>query len=238
MAKFKTIFKLLFGPRILPYIRQTPKRELIRHLVTIMKYPFLYYKTVGVTGFITVEEGITLYEAVLKIKHKSSNIIEIGAYKGLSTIYLAEAAKRVNKKVKSFEWFLGLPAVDPILDSYFSTRDLVSNADEWESNVRKYSSRDTVELIVGDARVTMLPALNNGGFALAFLDVDLYETTYDLLLQLRRVATGGEVILIHNATSAGIKKAIGEFLTLYSHPVKEEYILDNIMAKLTIPLWQ
>jgi hypothetical protein len=234
--KLKRILKLLFSVKTLLYFIRTPKKALISHLVTIIKYPVLYYKTINVPGYLTLEVGVALYEAVLKTNHKSINIVEVGAYKGLSTIFLSEAAKRVDKKVKSFDWFIGLPTVDPILDSEYRTGVLVSSADEWESNVRKNGSREAVDLAIGDARETMLPILNNDGFALAFLDVDLYQTTHDLLIQLRSVAKGGEVIFIHDASSPGIKKAIGEFHSLWSQPIKEEYLPDNFTAKLTIPL--
>ena len=103
---FKIILRLVFNRNLVLYVIQTPKRELIEHLITIMKHPFLYFKTKNVPGLITFEVGVALYEAVLKTKHKSSNIIEVGAYKGLSTIYLTEAASRVNKKVSHLIGFL------------------------------------------------------------------------------------------------------------------------------------
>ncbi len=234
--KSRIILKLFFNRNLLLYFIRTPERDLIRHLSSIIKHPLLYYKTVNVPGLITLEVGTALYEAVLKIKHKSPNIVEIGSYKGLSTIYLAEAAERVNKRVKSFEWFSGLPTVDPILDSNYQTGGLFSSVDEWESNVRKNSSRETVELVIGDARQTILRALNNDGFALAFLDVDLYQTTFDLLVLLGNVIKGGEVIFIHDANSPGIKKAIEEFHALCNYPIKEHYLPDNYTVILTIPL--
>lgn len=233
--KFKIIVKIFLNPKILLYCMRNPKKAIFSNLIPFIKHPFLFYKTRSVPGYLTLEVGVALYEAVLKTEHKSSNIVEVGVYKGLSTIYLAEAAKKVNKKVKSFDWFSGLSNVDPILDSEYINSELSSSAYAWESNVRKYGSRDAVDLVIGDARETMLPALNNNGFALAFLDVDLYETTRDLLLQLGSVATGGEVIFIHDSTSIGITKAIKEFLTLWTYPIKEEYLPDKYTAKLTIP---
>ena len=237
LNKLNKILGIFFSRNFLLFFIRTPKRVLINHLITIIKHPFLYYKTVNVSGLITLEVGVALYEAVLQTTHKSPNIVEVGAYKGLSTIYLTEAAKRVNKKVKSFDWFSGLSNVDPILDSNYRDGDLVSSAGEWESNVRKNTSRETVDLLIGDARETLLPALNNGGFAVAFLDVDLYQVTHDLLSQLRSVVTGGEVIFVHDANSLGIKKAINEFHTLWTRPIKEEYLPGNYTVKLTIPLY-
>ncbi len=220
--------------RLLIAIR-IPKQAIFGYLFPILKYPKLFYKTINVEGLITPEVGVILYEAVLRTKNKSSNIIEVGVYKGLSTLYLAEVAKRVKKRVKSFDTFSGLSAVDPVLDSIFMVNAVASDVSEGESNLRKNNVREIVDLTIGDARKTMLPTLNDNGFVVAFLDVDTYEITHDLLFQLRRVTTGGEVIFIHDAFSPGIKKAINEFQTLWRHPVKEQYLADGSTAKLTIP---
>ena len=198
------------------------------------KYPSLYLKTLEVYGLINLEEGVAIYEAALKVKHKSPNIVEVGAYKGLSTIFLAEAASRVKKKVKTFEWFSGLTDIDPVLDADFGASKLPCSQEGWESNVRQNTRRENVELIVGDARIMMPAALHKDGFAMAFLDVDTYKTTLELLYHLRDLATGGEVIFIHNADSAGIQKAVSEFKKGSFQNITVQYILDNKIARLDI----
>jgi len=232
--KVKKSFAYFFNAQGLRYEIRHPKRAISGNLIPLIKHPYLFYRTRNVKGLITFEVGTALYEEVLRSRHKSANIVEVGIYKGMSTIYLAEAAKKVHKRVKTFDWFCGLPDASPVLDPNFKAGNLVSDINEWERNVRKNTSREVVDLTVGDAREIMLPTLKNEGFALAFLDVDLYDVTRDVLFQLGSLASGGEVIIIHDAHSPGIKKAISEFQTLCGHPVKERYFAGNSTVKLTI----
>ena len=232
--KIRSIINFYLSPHNLLYGVRNPQTLIFQHLIFLVKHPALFYKTRIVKGYLKPEVGVALYEAVLRTRHESINIVEVGIYKGLSTIYLAEAARKVNRRVKSFDWFNGLTGVDPVLDSNFKDGDCISDVNDWEFNVRKNTSREIVDLTIGDALKTMLPVIKDSGFAIAFLDVDLYDVTRDLLLQLGEVARGGEVIFIHDADSPGIEMAINEFLTLRRFPVKKEYLDNKSTAKLTI----
>jgi len=102
-------------------------------------------------------------------------------------------------------------------------------------NVRTYGKADVVDLVIGDARQTMLPVLANSGFSLAFLDVDVYEVTRDLLFQLWRIAKGSELIIIHDADSPGIRKALDEFHAMSGNTAKEYRMHGNTVSKLELP---
>jgi predicted O-methyltransferase YrrM len=214
---------------------RNPRLAVCGFLTPILKHPVLYSRTRKIQGLITPEVGVLLYESVLAAKHESPNVVEAGAYQGLSTTYLAAAAAKANKRVKVVDWFAGLSATDPELDPRFVAGALVSDAGRWEANLKMNGLRGVVDLTIGDARETMLPALRNQGFALAFLDVDLYEVTRDLLFQLASVASGGETIIVHDADSPGIKKAISEFRASSGQPWRGQFVAGGFTAKLSLP---
>jgi len=206
---FRHIY-LLFNPRNWLIIAKIPKK-VMQNLLAIRKYPDIYRLTRHVDGLISFNVGMTLYESVLNSGHPSKSIIEVGAYKGLSTIYLSLAARETGRRVKSFELFTGLPSVDNDIDKGFENGEFSSSPAEYMANLNKYGCPETVDLVIGDARERLLPAVGKGGFAVAFLDADVYGVTKDLLMKLWSIAQGGEVIIIHDAFSPGMRKAIDEF---------------------------
>lgn len=194
----------------------------------------MYMITRDVEGLIGPPVGVLLYETTLKAKHHLSDVVEVGAFKGLSTVYLSLAARQIGKRVKSFELFSGLPTADPVLDAAYHVGGFSSSVDEYEANLRAQGVRDVVDLTIGDARQTMLPVLEDKGFSVAYLDVDVYEVMRELLFQLQSIARGGEVIIVHDFQSPGVRKAISEFHALTHNIVKEtEPVKDT--AKLEFP---
>ena len=207
-------------------------------ITNVIKHPNLFIKTRNVEGLIHFSLGVVLYEAALKTKYRSGDIVEVGAFKGLSTIYLADSAKHINKRVKSFELFSGLPTADRCLDPSFEKGQYSSDQKEYDNNLRTSGVRNVVDLVIGDARETMLPSIRDSGFALCFLDVDVYEVMKDLLFQLWILAKGGEVVFCHDSDSPGVNKAIGELLVLSHNSVKEtEYRFQSSRTmKLVFPI--
>ncbi len=209
-------------------------RLAFKEIVSILKHPALFVIISKVEGKISIWEGVLLYQTVLKNKHSSTNIVEVGAFKGLSTVYLARAAHTIGKRVKSFELFSGLPTSDPILDPDFQIGKFSSAVSEYDNNLRACGVRNIVDLVIGDARQTMLPALAGAGFSVAFLDVDVYEVMRELLSQLWSVAKGNEVILVHDIWSPGVRKAIDEFHVLSRNTVKEVDLVKGIKGTIAI----
>ena len=193
----------------------------LRNLSAVIRRPTLYRVNRSVEGLISFSTGVLLYETVLRTKSNSLNIVEVGAFKGLSTTYLSLAASRVGKRLKSFELFSGLPTGDTELDPSFTKDDFSSDVNEYEDNVRRYGCRDVVDLIIGDARHSLQKELGDSGFCVAFLDVDTYEVTKDLLFILWPLAKGGETIIVHDVWSPGVRKSIDEFHNLSLHTVAE-----------------
>jgi hypothetical protein len=153
-------------------------------------------------------------------------------------VYLARAAQTIGKRVKSFELFSGLPTSDLLLDPNFQTGKFSSEVSEYDNNLRACGVRDIVDLVIGDARQTMLPSLALTGFSVAFLDVDVYEVMRELLPQLWSIAQGNELILVHDIWSPGVRKAIDEFHALSGNAIKEVDLIKGpkgTIAILTLP---
>ncbi len=190
----------------------------LKNLAAAIRYPRFYRISRSVEGLISLNLCVLLYETVLRSRSSSPNIVEVGAYKGLSTVFLSRAAARVGKRVKSFELFSGLPEGDPELDPpLFSPGRYSSDRSEFEANVSVYGCREVVDLFVEDARGMLTESLGEQGFAVAFLDADLYDVTRTVLLELWSIARGGEVIIVHDAWSPGVRKAIDEFHRASGH---------------------
>src|SRR5262249_45825917 len=119
------------------------------------------------------------------------------------------------------ELFTGLPDADIHLDSSFYRGQFSSSQAEFEANVFRYGAREVVKLFPGDARDNLCSALGEDGFAIAFIDVDIYQVTIDILRQLDAFAQGGEIIIVHDAWSDGVRKAIDEYKDCTALQVQE-----------------
>lgn len=117
-------------------------------------------------------------------------VLEIGASRGYSTIWLGAAVRRLGGRVTSLE-------SDPL------KRELAS------SNIREAGLEELVEVLAGDAAET-LPRLG-GPFDVVFLDA--WKESYEMLFALLRplVAPGGLVVadnvLSHAETLASYSAA-------------------------------
>ncbi|MCZ6625763.1 MAG: class I SAM-dependent methyltransferase [Deltaproteobacteria bacterium] len=184
-------------------------------------------------GLITLHLATELYEGVKRTQAISPNVVEVGAFKGLSTIFMSLGSYEVNKRVKSFEMFTGLPVCNPKLDSYWKIGEFASEQEEYELNVTRYGRREVVDLVVGDARETILPTLGVDGFSFAFLDVDVYEVMRDLLFKLWSIARGGEIIFVHDIHSPGIRQAVDELKQVAGRKVVEARP-ENVTARIHV----
>lgn len=199
----------------------------------LLRHPLLYVKAgTKVEGRIDHYVGVLLYDCVFSCQSSSVNVVELGAFKGLSTVYLSIAAAKVGKRVKAFELFTGLPAVNPDLDTRYHVGQFSSEKSEFETNVTTYGKREVVDLVIGDARQTMLPAIGDKGFSLAFLDVDVYEVTRELLFQLNSIAKGNEIVIVHDTNDLGVRTALDEFHSLNGNRIKEKRLYGETVSKL------
>jgi predicted O-methyltransferase YrrM len=94
-----------------------------------------------VDGWLWKEEGEILYK-LAQLNKNLGVIVELGSYKGKSTICLAQGSKRVNGgKVYALDNFIG--------DSYIGIKK-TSFYNQFLSSIEKYSLKEYVESIRGD----------------------------------------------------------------------------------------
>ena len=221
--------------RYLEFWLQRPRRALRAH-VAVLRHPLLvprlYFRVPGLVSPFTLA---LLWDSVVDSRSRSPNIVEVGAYKGLSTCCLSKAAARCNKRVWTFEWFEGLPPVQSGLDSWVRAGSCKSDEATWRENVERHGVISLCRLVVGDARRTIVESavLTEEGFCVAFVDVDTYDVSRAVLEGLSRVIQGGETILVHDSYSPGVQKAIAEFVSAAGRPVHAiDY--DNEVVRVTV----
>jgi predicted O-methyltransferase YrrM len=214
----------------------THPADMLMKVPSIMRNLELYSLKDGIDGILSWNTGLSLFQAVIESHHNSPNVVEIGSYQGLSTTYLAYASKKKGKRVKSFDWFQGLTEINPELDKFFIQKNVVSDKDIFDSNLKKRGLRDIVDLTVGDARLTLLPIIKENGFCVAFIDVDIYDVTLNLLNQLKSVIHGGETIIVHDYQSTGIAKATGEFMKSFDKEINYSIIKDRQCPAIKIKI--
>lgn len=125
-------------------------------------------------GFLPTEEGVALHAAVGRAARRASGaIVEIGAYCGLSTLYLAAAARTAGRLVFSIdhhrgseELQAGWPDHDPSVVDPESGR--IDTLPHWRRNVARAGLEDVAVAIVGDA--TQVAAYWRSPIAFLFID--------------------------------------------------------------------
>jgi len=145
--------------------------------VAVLRHPLLVPRLyVRVPGLVSPFTLALLWDS----PSRSPNIVELGAYKGLSTCCRGEgqpnAAARCNQRVWTFEWFEGLPPVQSELDSWVRAGSCKSDEAVWRENVERHGVISLCRLVVGDARRTILESaiLAEEGFCVAFVDVSTH----------------------------------------------------------------
>lgn len=110
----------------------------------------------------------------------SGDILELGTYKGGTTVMLARFLKKIQSKRKIFscDAFVGLPSDDKF--SY--TKDAKGTFSDTNSDLvlkkfQKFNVEDKITLIEGLFENTLYQKLSKQKFSLVFVDCDLYDST-------------------------------------------------------------
>ena len=145
------------------------------------------------------------------------DIVELGCYKGDTSLLLAELLRGTDKKLWLFDSFEGLPS-----KTEADWSELGRDFKEGALNVTK---REVKERFLRAG--LPVPIIRKGWFsdltkedlpekiALAFLDGDLYESIKDSLRLVEDRMVSGGIIIIHdynNAALPGVAKAADEWL--------------------------
>lgn len=120
-----------------------------------------------------------LLKFIRETENLPGDIIELGTYKGGTTIMLARFLKKISSKRRIFtcDAFIGLPADDKF--SY--TKDAKGKMSDTNSKLvlkkfQKFGVEDKITLIDGLFEKTLYEKLGEQKFSLVFMDCDLYES--------------------------------------------------------------
>ena len=167
-------------------------------------------------GLISPIEAVYLYKTILRNREIVGDILDFGSYKELSSCILSQSGKKIKKNVIAFESFKGLPSPNLQLeDGFFKEGEYKASKKEFIGNVNKYGISKNIKLIEGDATKSLKERIESKKltqFSFAFIDVDLYASTKNILFLLDTITKGGEIICVHDIYSHGIKKAMKEFI--------------------------
>lgn len=142
----------------------------------------------------------------------SGAVVELGAFKGGTTVWLARAVARLglqDTRVIGFDSWDGFPPRRSLLDLYEHPRCVFTDLDA----VRAYAEPYGIELVCGDIAKTAPARLAEEKILLAFVDTDNYSGTYAALgTILPNLIAGGAIVFDHYWTTNDYLYTIGERL--------------------------
>lgn len=137
-------------------------------------------------------------------------IVELGAFKGGTSVWLARAVAAVgleHSKVIAFDAWDGFPPRRSILDLYEHPRCVFRDL----GAVRAYTEPYGIELVVGDIAETAPKRLASEPILLAFIDTDNYSATRAALEPIRKnLVLGGAIVFDHYFTTSDYAYTVGE----------------------------
>lgn len=136
-------------------------------------------------------------------------IVELGAFKGGTTAWLARTASRLDldAKIIAFDSWDGFPLRRSLLDLYEHPRCVFTDVEAVRAQLEPLG----VELVAGDIAITAPDRLRDEPVLLAFVDTDNYSGAKAALeTVVRTLVPGGAVVLDHYWTTEDYVYTIGE----------------------------
>ncbi len=202
---FIEVFRWLFMPR---YPLNLSFGERISILFRFIK------AEIQIPGGTTTIEAIWITYGIFLSKSSSDSWVEAGCYKGLSSVRLGMIAEKLNKKIRIYDTFEGLPKSEPVFESIdngvnyeFKEGAYLGTEREVLDNIKKFNLEKYFTLVKGDINKTLPdPAISKISFA--FLDVDLAYSYSCCFRGLSSHIEKGTVIVIHEACYKPIRELI------------------------------
>lgn len=171
-----------------------------------------------VEGWLSFLEG----EALFKLA-RGKRVLEIGSFKGLSTICLAQSAAEVV-------------AVDPH-DGRATTKNPVDTFADFQANLARYQVQDRVQVVRGTAEDL---CESDGLFDFALIDAghSYEEVTHDIEIVSRLLRPGGIYAFhdYHNGVDQGVTQAVDELIAEGGELLSIYGTLAVVTAPAAIPL--
>lgn len=141
---------------------------------------------------------------------RSGAVVELGAFKGGTTVWLAKAIRRLGLRdtsVIAFDAWDGFPPRRSLLDLYEHPRCVFRDLEA----VRRYTEPYGIELVPGDISETAPTRLANEPTLLAFVDTDNYSGTRAALASIiPNLIPGGAIVFDHFFTTSEYVYTVGE----------------------------
>jgi O-methyltransferase len=141
---------------------------------------------------------------------RSGAVVELGAFKCGTSVWLAEAIRRLglhDSPVIAFDAWDGFPPRRSLLDLYTHPRCVFRDLDA----VRRYTAPYDIELIPGDIFETAPARLVTEPILLAFVDTDNYSGARAALGTIvPNLVLGGAIVLDHFVTTRDYVYTVGE----------------------------
>lgn len=162
----------------------------------------------------------TLWQAVAGLRSGTHPIVEIGAFRGGSAHFIASALQWHGRANPFYvcDTFQGHVVVDPRVDGPHEVGSQFVGT-SYEDVVAHLSPFSNIRVIQGDFRETSQQLAPLAPFAMAHVDVDVYEVTVHALefLAPRMIAGGFVVVDDYGFTTCpGAKKAVDEFAAAHA----------------------
>lgn len=159
---------------------------------------------------------IGLLESVYLTESIEGNIIELGTFKGGSTLMVARLLKRIGSKKAIFacDTFEGHPYDDRYSNLMKRKGEFSdTNVNYVLSKFQRFSVEDKITIVKGLFEETLVSKLTDKRFSLAFVDCDLYDSTKYVLEFLHpRMNCGGRIVLHdYGHPDWGLTKAVDEW---------------------------
>jgi O-methyltransferase len=166
--------------------------------------------------YLDLDRLYTLWQGVMTLPPDAAAIAEVGAYKGGSARFIAEALRLAGRELPFYvaDTFEGHVEVDEVRDPKHkvATQFLVTSAERVARYLRDLTS---IRLLVGDIRETSPAMQHETHFGLVHIDVDVYPITrFCLEFFATRLAHGALIVVDDYGaiTCPGAKQAVDEFV--------------------------
>lgn len=166
-----------------------------------------------------------LLTLIKKTEGLGGEIIELGTYKGGTTIMMARFLKRINskRKIYTYDTFSGFPYVESgtSKEVKLSTGKIINKMNLFKdvnlqhvlTKFNKFSISDKVNTFQGSFDET-LPKLTDEQFSFALVDCDIYDSALVCLKHIWPRMLGGGIMIFDDYNTEkewGLKKAVDDF---------------------------
>jgi len=193
-----------------------------------------------IPGGTTLLETIWLAYGASRVTSPARNWIEVGCFKGLSTVRLSMLCAIWDRHLYACDTFEGLPGSDAVYDAvdsgvsyHFKAGSYAGLEQEVRDHLKAYGEPERVTTLKGDVRDS-LPAADIGPIAFGFLDVDLAESYRNCFAGIAKRIEKGSVIAIHEACYRPIRNLVEDkdfWRGIGLAPPAIEYITDTYSVR-------